>query len=351
MILRTEVVEQAIDGSWRGRFIKDVIMVGGRHPLGMVRKRKVGQPSKGAILLVHGFGQNRYTWHSTRRSFANYLADAGWDVFNVELRGHGRSRRFGAPFPRTLDEYIQEDLPALAKEALKLSGHFGLFLIGHSMGGLISYSAAGTCLRDVVLGIVTIGSPYRFGEGSALLLFLREASSWLGFTGLFDRNPRLPIRKVGRFLLKRRFLFDSPFFPLPIRGWRPGTMEGDLLAEYLKRSFEHTTLAVALDIFKIGRGESWKSLDGKVDYRVAFELLDRPLLVIAGSQDHLAPPESVRPAFDASRSTHKSYRIFPLGHIDLVLGKEATTTVWPLIRDWLALHANQERVLEERGLP
>jgi pimeloyl-ACP methyl ester carboxylesterase len=123
---------------------------------------------------------------------------------------------------------------------------------------------------------------------------------------------------------------------LPIRGWVPGGLEREVLDEYLSKSFEHTSLAVALDIFKAGRRDGFKSLDGMIDYGTAFEMLDRPLLVIAGTEDRLAPPESVRPAYVASRSRDKTYRAWPLGHLDLVMGREATRTVWPLVRAWLA---------------
>ena len=256
MILRTENVEQSIDGDERGIFVKDVIMTPGPHPLGMVRKRRVGsRPTRGAVMLVHGFGQNRYTWHSTKRSFVNYLASDGWDVFNVDLRGHGRSRRFGSPRPRTLDEYIREDLPAFAQEAMALSGERSFFLIGHSMGGLISYSVAGSSLKAHTRGIVSIGSPYRFGQGSALLLLLREMAGLVGFTGAFDSNLAVPVRAIGNHFKKRRAFWDSRMLPIPIRGWRPGGVERDVLDEYLARTFEHTSLTVALDNERVRQAE------------------------------------------------------------------------------------------------
>jgi polyhydroxyalkanoate synthase subunit PhaC len=118
----------------------------------------------------------------------------------------------------------------------------------------------------------------------------------------------------------------------------PGGVERDVLDEYLARTFEHTSLKVALDIFRAGREDGFKSMDGMIDYGMAFEMLDRPLLVVAGTEDHLAPPQSVRPAYDASKSSDKTYRAFPFGHIDIVIGREATTTVWPCVRDWLGQH-------------
>jgi pimeloyl-ACP methyl ester carboxylesterase len=337
VILRTETVEQAIDGVETRTFIKEVLMTPGPHPLGMVRKRlPPPSPSRGAVILVHGYAQNRYTWHSSKRSFVNFLANDGWDVFNVDLRGHGRSRRFGAPFPRTMDDYIREDLPLFVREACELSGQDRVFLIGHSMGGLISYFAGATRLRERVRGIASLGSPYVFGQGSALLFGLRELAAAVRWTGLLDANPALPLRIVGRHLNRRKTLWNARLVPLPIRAWAPDTVEPEVLEEYLRRTFDRSTLAVALDIFRAGRDKGFKSADGMIDYSTAFEILDRPLLVVAGTKDGLAPPASVRPAYERSRSSDKTYRAFPFGHIDLVVGKEATRTVWPLVRNWLA---------------
>ena len=148
MLLRTEEVDQVVDGARVVRLVKDVIMTPGMAPLGLVRKR-LPEPAvpRGVVLLVHGFGQNRYVWHSSQRSFSSYLAAEGWDVFNADLRGHGRSRRFGAKGASLLREYAEEDLPACVREAERLTGAKRVFLVGHSMGGLVGYASAATVLR------------------------------------------------------------------------------------------------------------------------------------------------------------------------------------------------------------
>lgn len=340
MILRTETVRQVIDGETEATFLKEVVLTPGPEPLGMVRKR-LPPPARtrGTVLLIHGFGQNRYTWHSSRRSFSGYLASQGWDVFNVDLRGHGRSRRFGARRPSLLDEYIQEDLPACAREAMRLSGDGDVFLIGHSMGGLISYGAGATALRDRLRGTVSIGTPYRFGLGSRTLTALAALLTTAHFTGIFDSNPTVPLRMVGRHLERTRVLWDSPIWPVPIRAWLPGSVEAEVLEEYLQRAFDWTNVAVALDVLRAGRDGKLQSRDGRTNYGMAFEHIDRPLLVIAGTHDTLAPPQSVRPAFDKSRARDRTYRAFPLGHIDLIVGRQAPLTVWPLIQTWLARRA------------
>ena len=67
--------------------------------------------------------------------------------------------------------------------------------------------------------------------------------------------------------------------------------------------------------------------------------MDFPLLVIAGANDDLAPPASVRPGFERSGSRDKTYQSLPLGHIDLLVGTDAPLMTWPLVRKWLGARA------------
>ncbi|MEM9194513.1 MAG: alpha/beta fold hydrolase [Myxococcota bacterium] len=342
MILRSDRVRQVLDGTTTAELLKDVIMTPGTVPHGMVRKRRAEGPTYGAVMLVHGFGQNRYAWHTDQRSFSAYLAADGWDVFNADLRGHGRSRRFGSRRPEVLAEYIRHDLPACAREALRLSDHDQIYLVGHSMGGIVSYGAAATSMRDVVAGVASIGSPYRFGHGSIFLTSMSKLLRTLRFTGMFDSNPTVPLRLLGRHFQKRRRVWDSRFFPTPLRLWRPGSIEPPILDEYLRRAYDWTTMAIALDILKAGEEGVLDTRVGRWNYHAAFEWLDLPLLVIAGSHDLLAPPSSVRPAYDLSRSSDRIYREFPMGHLDLLVGQSAPSTVWPTLRDWLRRQAGAE---------
>lgn len=347
MILQTETVEQEINAGERGHFIKDLIAAGeGAHPIAMVRKRRLQGRPGAPVLLVHGFGQNRYAFHTSRRSLVNYLASAGFDVFNLDLRGRGRSRRYGGPLgDATLDEYIGEDVPAAIRSVLRLTSAERVLLIGHSMGGLISYSVAGSSMREQVAGVISLGAPYRFGEGSAFLrLVFAPLFYGARLTGAFDGNPSIPLAFISKQWRKHTWFSDNRFIPMPLRPWAPGSMEPEVLEENLKAAYEHTRMAIALGVIGPGRENALKSHDGLTDYGLAFELTDVPLLVVAGTRDSLAPPRSVKPAYDRSRSTDKTYREFPVGHIDMVLGRDAPTSVWPALRTWLEARAEKLRV-------
>lgn len=75
--------------------------------------RHIGK-TRGALLLVHGFSQNRYAWHVPGRSLVNHLAEAGYDVFFVDLRGSRESVKLGARPARGVHEVCISAPPFLS---------------------------------------------------------------------------------------------------------------------------------------------------------------------------------------------------------------------------------------------
>jgi polyhydroxyalkanoate synthase subunit PhaC len=335
VILHGRIVKQLVDRDESSAFRKEIIVTGSRVPLAMVRKRAAeGEGTLAPVLLVHGFGQNRYTWHLPARSFSNYLARAGFDVFNLDLRGHGRSRHFGAVRCRGVEDYVREDLPAAVEEVQTLSGGRPVWLVGHSLGGLVAYGSAPT-LAGAVAGIASIGSPYHFTRGS---LTLGAAS--LFFRGLAMArlpNAPLPLAPVGMAMRFLRRFAESPLYPLPVRGWHAGSCEPHVLEQYLELAFDRAAVSEMVDMF--GWAAKGRFGDREADYGERFEKMDLPLLVVAGANDDLAPPASVRPGFTLSRSTDKTYRQVPLGHIDLIVGRDAPLMTWSLVTQWMQKRA------------
>jgi polyhydroxyalkanoate synthase subunit PhaC len=334
VILHGRLVDQVIDRGDVRSFHKEIVVTDSPVPLAMVRKRLAvpgaGQGTLAPVLLIHGFGQNRYAWHLPSRSFANHLAASGFDVFNLDLRGHGRSRHFGARRAHGVQDYVREDLPAAVAEVQALSGGRGVWLVGHSLGGLVSYAAA-PALAGAVSGIVSIGSPYHFTRGSmtlgALTYFFRAVSA------APLPNAALPLAPVGLTMRIIRRFAESPIYPIPLRGWHAGSCEPEILEQHLRLAFDRAALAEMVDMFDWASQRRFGGRDS--DYVERFEQMDLPLLVIAGANDDLAPPAGVRPGFTRSHSRDKTYRVLPLGHIDLLVGRDAPLTTWPLVTKWL----------------
>jgi polyhydroxyalkanoate synthase subunit PhaC len=335
VILHGKIVQQVIDRADTASFVKELVVTGSRVPLAMVRKRSVArQGTRAPVLLVHGFGQNRYAWHLPARSFANRLAAAGFDVYNLDLRGHGRSRHFGSARCRGIEDYVREDLPAAVEEIQALSGGRRPWLVGHSLGGLVAYASA-PVLAGAVSGVVSIGSPYHFTRGSLTLGALSLLVRMLAMAPF--PNAPLPLAPVGVMMRMLRRFVESPLYPFPLRGWHAGSCEPHILDQHLRLAFDRAAVAEIFDLFD---GAAERRFGGAgSDYVERFEKMDLPLFVIAGEKDDLAPPASVQPGFAHSRSTDKTYRVLPLGHIDLLVGRDAPATTWSLVQSWLEKRA------------
>jgi polyhydroxyalkanoate synthase subunit PhaC len=344
LILHGRVVEQVIDRAERGVFRKEILITPGKVPLAMVRKRWTGakagevdgRDAKPAVLLVHGFGQNRYAWHLPSRSLANHLARSGFDVYNLDLRGHGRSRALGGKKSRGVFDYVDEDLPIAVEEVKRHTEGRPVFLVGHSLGGLISYAAA-PALNGAVAGIVTIGSPYHFTRGSPSLTAIGYVLGTLARSKAVPRSVPIHLAPWGMLLSATRRLAESKLYPIPLRGWSAGGLEPHVLEEHLRLAFDRAGAGDILDMFEWASDKRF--MGAASDYGERFEKLDVPILVLAGANDDLAPTASVRPAFSRSRSTDKRYEVVPLGHIDLLVGRDAPLITWPLITKWIAERA------------
>lgn len=111
--------------------------------------------SNGAVLLLHGGGQRRFSWHRT----GEWLAEAGWDAFAFDARGHGDSD-WAPDGTYTISAFV-DDLMAIAQ----MIGEPPV-LVGASMGGMASLIAEGEraplsrclVLVDVVARIEPAGS-------------------------------------------------------------------------------------------------------------------------------------------------------------------------------------------------
>lgn len=109
------------------------------------------------ILMLHGGGQNRHSWHKT----GQILADRGFHVVALDTRGHGDSDR--APNA----DYAIETLTADAIAVIEAIGR-PVALIGASMGGLTGILVADQAGPQRVTKLVLVDVVPRYEkDGSA----------------------------------------------------------------------------------------------------------------------------------------------------------------------------------------
>jgi acylglycerol lipase len=106
-----------------------------------------GGPARAMIVLVHGLGEHsgRYD-HVVAR-----LVDAGYAVHAVDHRGHGRSDGPRA-FIEDMDNAVA-DIDTLIDRAVAAQPGVPVFMLGHSMGGLIALRYA-LAHQDRLAGLV-----------------------------------------------------------------------------------------------------------------------------------------------------------------------------------------------------
>jgi predicted alpha/beta hydrolase len=112
----------------------DVTAADGWHLKASLFKPSEEAAAKSVILVLPAMGS-----HSRPARFmASALAAAGHAVLTADLRGHGRS----LPKPKRgidygFDSFLRQDIPAFLATAKALYPHRPVFIIGHSLGGIL----------------------------------------------------------------------------------------------------------------------------------------------------------------------------------------------------------------------
>lgn len=316
---REEVQRTA--GEAQVRLRKARIRLDGR--LSLVRKAPLGE-ARGEVVLVHGFAQNRYSWHSSVRSMSAWLVARGWRVHSVEMRGHGESRAGAGA--ESFSDYV-DDAVRIA-EAVERPA----FWIGHSLGGAVSYAAA---TRAPMRGVVGIGALFRFAQANRTLHWLCRLSNLMKGRKLLG-GLTVRTRLAGQIIGRLYGISDIAGYAFPVSGWAPDSIEPELLAERLEKGFDWTSLHVWLDMARWGA-------TGAFDYEAAWKEEKVPVLVIAGDLDHLMPPDDAKVAYDLAGGADKTWMLLDpwhtglhWGHLDLILGKAAPRWVWGPIDEWMS---------------
>lgn len=287
------------------------------------------------VILIHGLLVDSRFLDFGRDGLATYLAEAGFDVWNLSLRGTGRSLnplRWGRK-PWTLDDILDDDLPAVIDYVSKKTGSAEVFVVGYELGGALAFAHAGKAREHGVAGIVGIAAPMSFDspgqDGLDILLKL-------------DRRPMLR----NALLYWNASGFNRVLFGLPgVREafYNPGNVEPRVAQVLLEELLIPVNPGVLEQLITIVEKDEFVSADGEVSYRDRLSRIRVPVLIVGGGVDPIAPPEALKKVYRELASEDRDLMIFwsdpdedvSYGHFDLVLGKKAGTEVFPLVRRWL----------------
>lgn len=295
------------------------------------RRTPRGPPRKLPVLLCHGLSVNRgnLDFGVDRYSLSLYLAQAGFDCFAIDLRGHGASRRAQKSAPRrwNFDTYLAQDIPAALEEIRRATGSARVLWVGHSQGALLGLCAASLYPAQIA-AVAAMAPPTHFAAQKEVRALLR-----FGFLGM--RRNRLLARAAAPILARLHLGLSQ--LAINTRNLDPR-----VTSQLLTNIIEDVSPGVFAQFLDWARTDRFGSADGKVDYRQSLAKALQPALFLAGARDLLAPAESVGAGYQLWGGPKELFVAGLLaglsvdyGHSDLIFGRSAPDEIFPRVRDFL----------------
>lgn len=316
------------------------------HHIALHHHRPAVQRWREPVIVCHGLGANRFNmdfaWGpdgSPRWSLVRMLAARGFDVWGLELRGRGRARvPSGARW--CVDDEVKEDVPAAIETVLALSGAERVLWVGHSKGSILQYLLHAERLpaAERVAGFVAIGSPGTFAPQRA------KVGPLVALGAHYARIGRpIPVALFTKLVLPVSGVIGLAGRLIPFGLG----MEGPVL----RRAMASLTADISPGVME--QFATWFRGGGAITradgsrYEDGYANITAPILLVAGSKDELAPPETLEFVRDRVSSKDVTLRVMgraqgcrsDYGHGDLVIGPHAPDEVFPLVAEWLEAHA------------
>jgi alpha-beta hydrolase superfamily lysophospholipase len=249
------------------------------------------------VVVVHGYAE-----HSARYELAAlHLARNAYAVQAFDLRGHGRSQGKRC-FVRAFDDYL-DDLHVVLLRARRRWPGKPVFLLGHSLGGLIA-------------------SLFVIGERAEL-------------SGLILSAPSV---KLGRDFSERKarasVVLGRLFPHLPTVRFRSSSISRDptVVQAYQTDALVYHGRAPARTASEIVRATQRVQLN--------MERIAIPLLVMHGGHDQVADIEGSRELCERARSADKCIRICD-GLYHEIMNEPEKASVLEEMSDWLNARTSQ----------
>lgn len=249
---------------------------------------------KAVVILVHGIAE-----HSGRYAHvAEKLVNEGYVVYSFDHRGHGHSEGVRGYF----DSFEQpvSDLEAYFKQIKATHPDTKIFLIGHSMGSLLTTMFT---LRhqDELAGWVSSGSPLTLDETvPSLLISIGKALQGI--------TPKLPFAGLDPNAVSRD----------------PATVQEHATDPLIY----HGRVRVAMGIGIITHGQI---------VRESLNQLQLPILIMHGTGDTIAPPSGSKLLMERAGSEDKTLKLYDGLYHEIFNELERETVLADLLT-WLNAH-------------
>lgn len=285
-------------------------------------------PAPGAtgepVVLAHGLGTGARSFDFQEQgSLADALHAAGFDVYLFAHRGD----RGTAPPPGAsgfdFDDIAAQDVPGAIATARRVSGFERVLWVGHALGGQLLYAHLARGGRADLAAGVSLCAPVRFPRPNSQVRLAALTARML------PPGWALPTRTVQRALCA---VADAELWAPLARDLDGPTGRGLLL-----HAGEDIPVGLVRQIARWVSSGSLCDRGDRLDYLAALEGMSFPLLGVAARGDTVCAPEQAKPAVDAMDPEQVRWLCLDerWGHLDPILGRQASTSVFPEIVGWL----------------
>ncbi len=223
---------------------------------------------KAVAVLVHGYGEHMGRYQHVVEALVKH----GYAVYGIDHRGHGESEGSRALVERF--EYFVGDLRLLVQQAHSAHPNLPVFMIGHSMGGLIAFHYA-VQFQSELAGLVLSGP-------------------------LLQSDAAPHLKRIARVLGK-----VAPWLPVaPISDGVESALSRDPRIQEL---FDTDPLTYKQKM-KAGMGfQLMQAIDAA---QASMEQLTLPLLLMQGECDQIVNPNGAKRLYELARSSDKTLKLY-----------------------------------------
>lgn len=296
------------------------------------------------LVLVPPLGVTTETFDlMPQRSLVRYMVARGFKTYLID---------WGKPTKNHSHLNLKDYSLTMMGQALDAirdhSGSQALSLMGWCMGGLLCLMHQGQAQSPDIRNIVTVASPIDL-DGGGLMAGVSQALNApahlvRSYTQLNMHGFDPSLMSTPPWLTTMAFKMTAPvasvttYWDLLTRLWDREFVEShSTTSDYLNNMLRYPggvlqdmTSRMIVDN-QLARGKLELS-DGTV---AELDKIESSLLAFAGEADHLVPPSIAQASIDIVASEDTEFQVAPGGHMGVILGSKAQTSVWRESADWL----------------
>ena len=293
---------------------------------------KAIEPSRRPVVIVPGYGMNAFIfgYHPRGKSMEAYWADKGFEVWSLNLRAQGNSKRIGGRRRYGVYDAAVTDLGAalafIARHTETRAGRIDA--VGCSLGGTYLYAHLALRPDENILGsVVTIGAPLQWVKTNPLF---KAAFGSPRIAGMLTIRGVRPFARVAMPLLTRVPKLLEIYL-------HPEIVDTSRMKEII-RTVENPNRTLNRQIAEwVQRGDL--VLRG-INVTEAVAKATNPLLVVLANADGIVPEATALSAYDKMGSSVKDIlcvgtKEIPVAHADLFVSNIAQEWVFEPLAQWL----------------